>query len=1202
MLGKVAGFEFRYQIKSPLFVAVAALFFFGALVDMAVAKLVTPGGGNVLFNSPHAIIVSHLLVSLLFLFVGAAFVSNVIVRDDQTGFGPLVRSTRITKFDYLFGRFLGALAVGALLLATVTFGAWLGTLMPFANQDMLGSNRLSGFAYGYGFFALPNVVIISAILFALATATRSTAGTFVGVIGLFVLYMVTQGVLAGEGRMLALRTLADPFGMSTYMASSRYLTAAELNAGQVPITDSMLLGRLLWVAAAMALLALTYRLFRFSERGMSRGQRRKLRLEEAAAAPTSGPIACKPSARLPEPRFDGRTAFEQFLARTVMDARFILKSPAFLILLALAFALTLLGVWGATGLLGGALYPLTFLSVPIVEQTFDIILMIIAAYYAGELVWRERERKIHEIIDATPLPAWALMLPKMLGLALVLFMTLLAGMAAGILVQLLEGGVEIGSGEYLLWYLLPGTVDALLIAALAIFVQALSPGKYAGWGVMLVYIILYVFAPPLGLDYPLFIYGNVPTASLSDMAGAGIDWEAAWWFRVFWAAVAALLLLAAHLLWPRGTEARLKPRLRQLPARLTGRAGLVTLAVFTLIGLSGSWIVYNTLIVNDFSTSGEVQRHLAEYEKRYFRYAPLPQPAVKHVDLDVALYPDETRAEVRGHYRLVNETQAPIERVHIRLMNADLDLLSLDFSAAQLEHNDEEFGYRIYRLAAPMQPGEARSLGFRTRREQVGFRASGTETGVALNGTDLNTLELTPRIGMSDVGLIEDPAARRKFGLPERQPFPRLGDLAATQVTPNGDVGWATTNISVSTSADQIAIAPGKRVSDRVQSGRRITRFVSDMPIKNFFSIQSGRYAVERLTHAGVEHSIYYHPSHGWNVDRMMAAMRASIDYFGKAFGPYQFDQVSVVETPAYRRGGGQAFPGTLLIGETGGFAMDLRDPQAFDAVTMLVAHELAHQWWGHQVLGARMQGASLLYESLSQYSALMVIKKLRGEESLRPFLQFQLDRYLTGRRTQVIEEQPLVSAGLDQDYVNYGKGALALYLLQQRMGEEAVNRALRLFVDRYRFTVAPYPRSVDLIKFLRQEAKTPEQQALITDLFERITLYDLKTLEATAVRRPDGKWDVTVPVEAKKFYAAGKGEEKEAMLSDRIEIALFTEEPGAGPFDKKDVIRIERRKVRSGEQVFRFVTDRKPTHAGIDPYNFYVDRNSGDNVGPVTS
>lgn len=247
------------------------------------------------------------------------------------------------------------------------------------------------------------------------------------------------------------------------------------------------------------------------------------------------------------------------------------------------------------------------------------------------------------------------------------------------------------------------------------------------------------------------------------------------------------------------------------------------------------------------------------------------------------------------------------------------------------------------------------------------------------------------------------------------------------------------------------------------------------------------------------------------------------------------------------------------------------------------------------------MQGAGLLYESLSQYSALMVMKSLEGEEQIRRFLQFQLDRYLSGRRTQVLEEQPLVSAELSQMNLNYGKGALALYLLQERMGEEAVNRALRRFVERYRFTVAPYPRSLDLIALLREEAKTEEQQELITDLFERITLYDLQAQEPKAVKRADGKWEVTVTVEAKKFYANGKGEQKEAPLSDHIEIGLFTAKPGGGAFSKSDVIRVERLPIRSGSQVLKLVVDKRPTHAGVDPYSYYIDRNTADNVVPVT-
>lgn len=159
------------------------------------------------------------------------------------------------------------------------------------------------------------------------------------------------------------------------------------------------------------------------------------------------------------------------------------------------------------------------------------------------------------------------------------------------------------------------------------------------------------------------------------------------------------------------------------------------------------------------------------------------------------------------------------------------------------------------------------------------------------------------------------------------------------------------------------------------------------------------------------------------------------------------------------------------------------------------------------------------------------------------------------------------------------------------------VNRALRNMLARYKFKGAPYPRTLEFIAALRAEAKTDEDQALITDLFEHVTLYDLQVTQPNAVRRPDGKWDVTVPVEAKKFYVAGKAVETETPLHERIEIGLFTSEPGRLVFDKSHVILMERHPIRSGKQVLTFVTNTKPLFAGVDPYSFYIDRDSEDNV-----
>lgn len=1192
MFRSVAAFEFRYQVRSPLAIAAASLFFLAAFADMAVFKLVSVGGGNVLFNSPHSIIVFHLGASLLFLFLGATFVSDVIVRDDRTGFGPLVRATHITKAAYLFGRFTGAFAVGALVLAGATLGSWLGTLMPFANAEMLGPNRLSAFAFGYGLFALPNALIVSAILFALATVTRSTAGTFVGVIGLLVLYFLSQGLLGSQPGLNNVRVLADPLGMSAYMAGARYLTAAEFNAGAVPVTALMVESRLLWIGVSLALLALTYRLFRLTDRNPTRRHRRRLGRPAIPASPT----AAVSSMRLPTPHFDRLTASKQFAARAGMEVRSILRSPVFAILLLIAFAFLLPGLLTASGFLGGALYPLTSVLVPIVEASFSTLLIVIATFYGGELVWREHEHRVDGLVDVTPLPAWTLMLPKMLGLALVLVATLLVGVAVAVLVQSIDASVAVSPRDYLLWYLLPAGVDAVVVAALAVFVQALSPSKPAGWGVMVLYLVARLFGPSFGLEHPFWFYGAAPPLPVSDMAGVGNGGAAAWWFRLFWGSIAALLLVATHLLWPRGGEQSLGARLRQVPTRLNRWTRTGAIAAAALVMLSGAWIVWNTLVLNHFSTAHNRQRYLAEYEKRFFRYARLPQPTVRHVTLDVALYPETALAEVRGRYRLVNETSAPIDRVHVRVMG-DLALVALALAGARLERDDQAFGYRIYRLDRAMRPGDTRELAFRTRRQQVGFRASGDDTHVVPSGVDLDTLALTPRIGMSDVGMIEDSATRHRFGLPAKQPFPRLTDLAATRVTPGGDGSWTTADITVSTPADQIAVAPGRRVSERVREGRRVARFVPDAPIKNLFPIQAGRFAVRRQIVAGVEHAVYFDPAHAWNVERMMRAMRTSIAYYRYAFGPYQFERTSIVERPFGE--GGHAFPGVVAVGESI-FALDLRDPEAFDAVSMLVAHELAHQWWGHQVLGARMQGASLLYESLAQYSALMVMKRLGGEARVRRFLRFQLDRYLSGRRTETLPEEPLVRVASSQQHVAYGKGALALYLLQRRIGEATVNRALRRFVDRYRFTVAPYPRSVDLIALLRTEARTPEDQALITDLFERITLYDLRVDRPTAVRRADGRWDVRVPILARKLYADGRGNTRQALLSETIEVGLFAADPSAAGFGQHDVIRTQSRLIHTGRQVVRFVSARAPSHAGIDVDGLHIDRDIHDNIAPI--
>ena len=1194
MFARIAGFESRYQLRNPVFWVAAGIFFLFSYGFLASDNISMGGGGNIHENGPYSLAQVQLIFSLFYMFVSTAFVANVIVRDDDTGFGPIVRSTRITKLDYLLGRFAGAFAVAAIGFLAIPIGMWVGSTMPWLDPETLGPNRMSHYAFTYLVLALPNIFVTCALFFALATATRSMMATYLGVVSLLVLYSVFNISLQGLPQFDQLRALADPFGLSAFGQATRYWTAAERNLLLPDLSGNLLLNRLIWIGFGFLCLLIALWAYRFSDKGISKRARKKQALAEKAPERSE---PCQAAARLPAAGRGWAVGRAQLWARTGFEMKQALKSPAFFILLAIGLFNAAAGLWTGGNLFGTPTLPVTRAFVPILNGSFNLFPLIIAAYYAGELVWRERDRKIHEIVDSTPLPNWAYVVPKTLAVTLVLLAALLIGVAAAVLIQLVKGYTDIELGKYLIWYVLPGVFDVVLFAVLAVFIQALSPSKYVGWGLTLLYFVLLILASSLGLEVNLFLYGQSPDVVYSDMNGAGSYWKAAWWFRLYWGAFAVILLVIAHLLWRRGTETRLMPRLRRVPAQMRGSPGIITLAALFVLVPAGIWIFYNTNILNEYQTRSETEQFAADYEKKFLAFERLPQPTISDVRLNVALYPDEQRAEVKGRYELSNLTGVPIRDVHLRVAGRELELRRLDFPGARLVSDDRNFNYRIYRLDRPLAPGDKISLAFEARRWQRGFRHRGGDMRMVGNGTFLNNFELGPTIGMDRTGLLQERSKRRKYGLtPDLRPA-KLEDMSATGRSYFGG-GWSTADITVSTSADQTPIAPGKKLSDVVRDGRRTARFVSDAPILTFFSIQSARYAERHRRHAGVDLGVYYHPAHHWNVDRMLSALETSLDYYQANFGPYQFDQARIIEFPAYGSYA-QAFANTMPYSEAIGFVADNRDPDKIDYVSYVVAHELGHQYWAHQIIGADMQGGTMLSETLAQYSALMVMKKLYGEDKIRRFLKFELDNYLRSRGREVIEELPLGRVE-NQQYIHYNKGSLVMYLLQERLGEDKVNRALRTVLNRYQFKGAPYPRSIDLIDAFKKEAETPEQKALIADLFERITVYDLKAVAPTAVKRSDGKWDVTVPIEARKFYVSGKGVERPAPLDERIEIGLFTGEPGLGTFDRRNVIMMERRPIRAGKQVLKFVTDKRPTHAGVDPYNFYIDRNSGDNVVKV--
>ena len=1185
MLTKVARFEFRYLLRNPLVWITAIAAFALLFAGMSVDGFDLGNEGGLLKNAAYATLRDYVVISVFFMFVTTSFVANAVLRDDQTGYGPIIRSTGITKLEYVFGRFVGAFAIAALLMLVVPLAILLGPLMPWTPASQVGPARLADHLYGYFLVALPNLFIHGALLFALATITRSMMAAYLCVVGFVAGFFILQTGFVGEIAV----AIGEPFGGRALVDAVRYWTIAERNVMLPEVAGGFLYNRMVWIGIGIACVALACVVYRFADQGMSSRERKRLKLlqplpaEKYAARATTLPIAD-----------NGPSALRALIwMRTRFEVKQVILSPALIVVMAWGLITTTYALTTRDSI-GRPTYPTTLTLIPHIKDAFAVILLVIAIFYAGELVWRERDRRVHEIIDATPLPNWGYVVPKTLAMALVLMAILLANVVASVIFQLSSGYTNVELGKYLLWYVLPDTWDVLLLAVLAVFVQALSPHKIVGWAVMVSFLIWQMLNK--AVDHNLLNYGSSPGMPLSDMNGAGSFWKGAWTVRFYWGAFAILLLLGAHLLWRRGTEIRLRPRMAHARRRLNGAAGWVAGLGLTAFAGTGAYAFYNIDVLNEYRWPLASVAHTAELEKKYWKYHDVPQPTVANMNLSIDLYPEERRAVTKGRYVLRNGTSQPITDIHVRVLNDDLDVVSAAIAGARLTVDDSEFNYRIYHLDSAMKPGEKRVMTFETRRWHRGFRNGAPNTRLIENGTFLTTYELTPVIGGIDLGsILDDPTARRHYGLPERGGRPKVEDVSGTAVATTAG-GWTIADITLSTSADQTPIAPGRIVSDVIRGGRRIARFVSEAPIREVFSIQSARYAVRHRQHDGVDFAVYYHPSHAWNVDRMLSALGPSLDYYKANFGPYQFDHLRIVEYPGYTNYA-QAFAATIPYSETYGFIADFRDPQTVDHVTGTTAHELAHQYWAHQVTAADMQGSMVLSETLANYSALMMLKHLR-QDQLRDALDYMRDRYL-GWRATGSSEPPLMRVET-QNWIGYQKGALAMYLLQERMGEDAVNRALRNLLERYKFKGPPYPRSIDLVNFLRAEAKTTEEQDLITDLFERVVLYDLKVEEPTAVKRADGKWDVTVPVVAKKYSVDPSGVETEADLGERIELGLFSADPSAHGSDAKNVIVMERRPIHSGAQVLRFVTDQVPTYAGIDPYNYYIDRNSYDNVAGV--
>jgi hypothetical protein len=740
-------------------------------------------------------------------------------------------------------------------------------------------------------------------------------------------------------------------------------------------------------------------------------------------------------------------------------------------------------------------------------------------------------------------------------------------------------------------------IDYILLCFLAFIIHTVVNNKYMGHFVMILYYLFSSFMGGLGLEHNLYDFGSDPGIMYSDMNAYG---HFVWPFityKAYWFSFAIILAILSNLLWVRGNDSNLAKRVQLLKQRLTSSTKIsLTIMLIVFIGL-GSFIFYNTNILNEYSTSKERLMESVNYEKKYKKYQNRIQPRVVEMFMNVDIFPNKRDASFKGYYVITNKSNHPIDSVFVNY-SGGVDFNKFEFEKPfEVVLDDEELDFRICKFETPLMPGDSIKVNIEIELISRGFRNRGSNTRLLGNGTFLTT-SLLPNFGYLEAVEITNEKKRKKYELPEKQLIAHIDDTLALQNTYiSNDGDWIKFETIVSTVPGQIAIAPGYLEREWEENGRKYYHYKMDNKILNFAAWLSADYEKLEDNWNGIDLAVYYHKGHEYNIDDMMKAMKMSLEYYSENFSPFQYKQLRVFEFPRFSSFA-QSFPNMIPFSESIGFIANIEDEDV-NYPFWITAHEVAHQWWAHQVIGANVEGATVTSEILCQYSSMQIIEKEYGIEKIRDFIKYEMDSYLTGRSAESHYEPPLLYLRPSQGYLHYNKGSLVMYALKDYIGEENINKALKKFVTDYAFQEAPFVTSLEFIEYIKEV--TPDSlQYVIHDMFETITLYENKISDVDYEKLDNGKYKVNFSVECQKFRADSLGREEEIPINDYIDIAIFSKE--ANDSTKKETeIFLQKFKIEENKRDFEFVIDHKPNKVGIDPYFKLIDRHRDDNTKSTT-
>jgi ABC-2 type transport system permease protein len=1190
MLKEVIRFELNYRKnRAATYIYFGIIFVFcfvGVTVDGA---SIGGAAGQVKENAPLIITRMSVIISIFMCLIASAVMGVAVLRDFEHNTEAIMFSTPMSKFSYLFGRFFGSFIV----LVFIASGTWLAFgIADFAwwrDADKMLPFNAWHFLQPFLVFMVPNMFFCGALLFMSGTLSRNSLVLYTQGFLLLVLYIASLTMLRQLDQKET-AALLDPFGSRALSFTVQYWTPSEQNDLLVPMSGYILYNRLIWIGVGILALVVTYFGFSFNVVRKSLVRRKavveKVKLNpEHVTLPVVGQVIS----------FGSR--FTQFFKMTWFYVQSVVTEIPFIGIVICGLMLLTLNATNLNALYGTASHPTTYGVLGLIEGSFSLFFIVLVVFYSGELVWKERMVKVDQIVDAMPIADFTILISKFLALLIIYSVLILMLILCGVIIQASYGYTNF---ELPLYFgtMFTETMSMLMIFTfLSIFVQVMVNNKFLGYAVVIGFFIVTMVLGELGLEHALFEFGGTDLGTYSDMNVYGHFITPFAWLDAYWFGFTAFLFAVAVFFSVRGTESVISIRWKTGKLRMNRTLVTFGLSTIVLFLSSGFYVFYNTNILNEYSSSDDDKKFQADYEKTLKKFEQSNQPRIVESNLKVDIYPSSRDYVAEGYYWLKNKSALPIDSIHLQYDPGNefkIEYLKFDREAV-VSNQYEKLGHFIYTLNTELLPGDSLKLDYKVAYTTTGFKGAAVSTPVVFNGTFINNTVL-PSLGYSPEVELGDDDDREDHDLaPKERMLERDDARGLAQNLFGDDADHIRFEIVIGTESDQLGIAPGYLQRSWEENGRKYFHYKMDAPMCNFYSIISARYLVKTDKWNDVNLEIYYHPGHEYNLDKMMQGMKDALAYYTKNFGPYQFRQLRIMEFPRYATFA-QSFANTVPYSEGIGFIAKIEDPDKdIDYVYYVTAHEVAHQWWGHQAMEARVKGNAMLSESMSQYSALMVMKNNFPPEMIERYLKYELDNYLSGRTGERKKEQPLEFVE-QQGYIHYRKASLVFFALQDYIGEDSVNAAFRRYLNKWKFKDAPYPTSLDLLTELRKV--TPDSlKPILTDMFTTITLFENKADSAVYSETDSTHFEVTLKVSSEKMRADSSGMETPAAIDDWIDIGVY----GRDKDGKEKLLYLKKHHITKKENIFVIPVDRKPSKAGIDPLHKLIDRHSSDNSKDLT-